>query len=193
MTTVRLTCFSGSTREGSLNTKLATIIAGMARAKGADVHHLSLADYPAPLYHEAYEREHGVPEPIKALQAEWVRSDAIFVASAEYNGSITPLMKNTIDWVSRVKVEGEPGSLAFKKPVWSLGAVSPGVQGGVNSLYQLRPIIARLGAIVMPEQLTVGGGASAFNEDDSFANARTVGLAEAQLDRLLDVAAKLKG
>ncbi|MGD1888302.1 MAG: NADPH-dependent FMN reductase [Cohaesibacteraceae bacterium] len=192
MSSVRLLALSGSTRDGSVNTKLASTITSMASNVGFDAVQISLADHPAPLFDADWEKQNGPPEPIKALQALMVEQDAIFVASPEYNGGITPLLKNTIDWLSRVRVEGQPGSLVFKKPVWSLGAVSPGVQGGVNSLYQLRPTITRLGAIVMPEQLTVGGGASAFNEDGSFANDRTINLATAQLERLFDVAGKLK-
>ena len=192
MSQIRFLALSGSTRDGSVNTQLAATVTAMATEVGFQASQISLADHPAPLFDADWEKANGVPDPIKALQALMVEQDAIFVASAEYNGGITPLLKNTIDWLSRVKVEGEPGSHVFRKPVWSLGAASPGVQGGVNSLYQLRPTIMRLGAIVMPEQLTIGGGASAFNEDGSFANDRTVSLARAQLERLLHVAGKLK-
>ncbi|MEM6711671.1 MAG: NAD(P)H-dependent oxidoreductase [Pseudomonadota bacterium] len=192
MSPVRLAAFSGSTREGSTNTKLVGAIAAIASEMGADVNVISLADHAAPLYDPELEAKSGIPESIKALQAIWTGSDAIFVASPEYNGSVTPLLKNTIDWISRVSIEGEERSLAFRKPVWSLGAVSPGSQGGVNSLYQLRPIVARLGAIVMPEQLTVGDGFSAFTDDGGFTNERTTGLAQTQVARLLDVAGKLK-
>lgn len=192
MSSIRFLALSGSTRDGSVNTQLATTITAMAAELGFETRQISLADYPAPLYDGDLEKAEGVPAPIKALQALMVEQDAIFVASPEYNGGITPLLKNTIDWLSRVSVEGEPRSLVFNKPVWAIGAVSPGVQGGVNSLYQLRPTVTRLGAIVLPEQLTIGGGASAFNEDGTFANERTVSLAKAQLERLHHVAGRLK-
>ncbi|MBV6659063.1 MAG: NAD(P)H-dependent oxidoreductase [Devosiaceae bacterium] len=189
MSTVSFLAFSGSTRQGSLNTRLAAAVTARAAKLGADAQHISLADYPAPLFDPTWEAENGVPEPIVELHKLVSAQDAVFIASPEYNGGYTPLLKNTIDWLSRVKAEGRH---PFRSPVYSLGAVSPGVQGGVNGLFQLRPTIARLGAIVMPEQITLGGGGSAFDDKGDFTNERTESLAQAQLTRLLAVAGKLK-
>ncbi|MEM1288004.1 MAG: NAD(P)H-dependent oxidoreductase [Pseudomonadota bacterium] len=190
MSNVTFLALSGSTRPGSVNTMLANAMVERAKKAGADAKLISLKDYPAPLYDTELESADGVPSSIKQLYDLIASTSAIFVASPEYNGGYTPLLKNTIDWMSRVKSES---GHAFRDPLYSLGAVSPGVQGGVNGLYQLRPTIARLGAIVMPEQLTIGGGASAFGDDGDFTNERTQGLADAQLSRLLETAAKLKG
>ena len=190
MSAVSLLLFAGSTRPGSINTKLAAAVAAMAAGIGFAARHISLADYPAPLYDPQLDAAEGPPESIVALYGLIANSDAVFLASPEYNGGYTPLMKNTIDWLSRVKADGRH---AFRDPVYSLGATSPGLQAGINGLFQLRPTIARLGAIVMPEQLTVPNGPSAFKEDGSFENERTVSLAKAQLERLHHVAGRLKG
>ncbi|MEM1302576.1 MAG: NAD(P)H-dependent oxidoreductase [Pseudomonadota bacterium] len=187
---VSFLALSGSTRPGSLNTMLATTMTKLAADMGADATLISLAQYPAPLFDQEFEAANGIPQPIQELYTLIAAQDAVFLASPEYNGGYTPLLKNTIDWLSRVKPDGRH---AFRDPVYSLGAVSPGMQGGVNGLYQLRPTIARLGAIVMPEQLTIGGGASGFGEAGGFSNDRTTSLAQAQLQRLLAVAGKLKG
>lgn len=189
MSKVKFLALSGSTRPGSVNTMLAAAMTNRAEGAGADAQQISLKDYPAPLYDPELEGAEGVPQAITDLYDLIASQDAVFIASPEYNGGYTPLLKNTIDWMSRVKSES---GHAFRDPVYSLGAVSPGVQGGVNGLYQLRPTIARLGAIVMPEQVTLGGGASAFGDDGDFTNERTRGLADGQIKRLIETASKLK-
>jgi chromate reductase len=186
MSAAKLLVFSGSTRQGSYNTKLATAVATMAGDLGADVTLVSLADYEAPLFHQDWERENGVPQTVTDLGALMAESDAAFIASPEYNAGVTPLVKNTIDWLSRLKPH------PIKETVFSLGAASPGMLGGIRGLFSLRTTLVGLNAIVMPEQLTVGGATSAFNEDGSFANERTVSLANVQLERLIDVARKLR-
>ena len=187
---VAFLAFSGSTRQGSFNTKLASAMAARASARGARATLVSLADHPAPLYDAAWEAAHGVPEPIHRLHDLLAAQDAVFIATPEYNGGTTPLLKNTLDWLSRVKTEGRH---PFRDPVYALGAASPGAQGGINALYALRPTVSRLGAIVMPEQLTIAGAPSAFDEQGDFAVPRTRDLADALLDRLLHVAARLRG
>lgn len=186
MSAAKLLVFSGSTRNGSLNTKLASAIANLAKELGFDVTLISLSDYAAPLFDPDWEAENGVPQTIFDLGALIDEHDAVFIASPEYNSGLTPLLKNTIDWLSRLKPH------PIKAPVFSLGGASPGVLGGIRGLFSLRATLVGLNAIVMPEQLTVGGAGSAFNEDGTFAVERTQGFAKAQLERLLDVAAKLK-
>lgn len=186
MSPVKLLTLSGSTRTGSFNTKLATAMSDLARQMGADVTQITLSDYPAPLFDPNWEAENGVPQAIVDLGALMQANDAVFIASPEYNSGVTPLLKNTIDWLSRLKPH------PIKAPLFSLGAASPGVLGGSRALVSLRITLVGLGAIIMPEQLTVGGAGSAFNEDGTFANERSQGFAKAQLERFLDVAGKLK-
>lgn len=186
MSAVKLLVFSGSTRAGSVNTKLATAVANLAKKMGARVTQISLSDYPAPLFDADWEAENGIPQSITDLSALMGDHDAVFIASPEYNSGVTPLLKNTIDWLSRLKPN------PFKDPVFSLGGASPGVLGGIRGLFSLRATLVGLNAITMPEQLTVGGAGSAFNEDGSFAVERTQGFATVQLERLIDVAGKLK-
>lgn len=187
MAPVKLLTISGSTRNGSHNTKLTTAVSVMATDLGAEVTEISLNDYPAPLFDPDWEKENSIPASITGLGALMSASDAVFIASPEYNSGLTPLLKNTIDWLSRLKPH------PFKQTVFSLGGASPGMLGGIRGLFSLRSTLVGLNAIVMPEQLTVGGAVSAFKDDGSFSNERTVSLAAVQLERLIDVAGRLRG
>lgn len=186
MSPAKLLVFSGSTRTGSFNTKLATAITNVAKEMAADATQISLGDYPAPLFDQDWEAENGAPQSIIDLGALMDAHDAVYIASPEYNSGVAPLLKNTLDWLSRLKPH------PVKAPVFSLGAASPGALAGVRGLISLRATLVGLNAIVMPEQLTISGAGSAFNEDGSFAVERTQGFAKAQLERLIDVAGKLK-
>jgi NAD(P)H-dependent FMN reductase len=186
MSAVNLLVFSGSTRAGSVNTKLATAVAAIGADLGADVTQISLADYAAPLFNPDWESDNGIPQTITDLGTLMSGSDAAFMACPEYNSGPTPLLKNTIDWLSRLQPH------PFKETLFSLGGASPGALGGVRGLVSVRASLVGLNAIVMPEQLAVGGAMSAFNEDGTFANERSAGFAKAQLERVIEVAAKLK-
>jgi chromate reductase len=130
MSAVKLLVFSGSTRQGSHNTKLATAVAAMAGDLGAKVTLISLADFEAPLFNQDWERENGVPQTITDLGALMAESDAAFIASPEYNSGVTPLLKNTIDWLSRLKPH------PIKETVFSLGGASPGMLGAFAAFFR---------------------------------------------------------
>ena len=74
--------------------------------QGAEVTRISLADYPLPIMDEDLEKEKGVPENAVQLARQIAAHDGLLIASPEYNASIPPLLKNTIDWVSRVRKDG---------------------------------------------------------------------------------------
>ncbi len=102
-TTARLLFFAGSARTASHNKKLARLGAMIAEANGIPATFLDLADYPMPIYHGEIEADDGKPENAKKLQAVMEAHSGIFIASPEYNASITPLLKNTLDWWSQVE------------------------------------------------------------------------------------------
>ena len=153
---------SGSIRHDSFNSHLAALMAERLRDRGADVTELSLADFPMPLFNEDVEETGGEPEHAVRLAALFAQADAIFLASPEYNNSLTPLMKNTIDWVSRQ--QGGP----FKQAIFGLGAVSSGRLSGVVGLSHLRDILAKLGAFMAPTSLSVANSAEAFDTAGEF-------------------------
>ena len=80
----------------------------------------------------------------------------VFITSPEYSASVTPLLKNAIDWVSRVREGSEPTYAAFKNRVFAIGSATASSSGGVRSMMALRQILELgCGALVIPEQVSV--------------------------------------
>jgi len=174
--------FAGSAREGSLNKKLAAVLATKLEAKGAEVSLIDLKDYPMPLYDGDFEDEHKEPEHAGALKALFRSHDALAIASPEYNSSITPLLKNTLDWVSRKGKDPKdaPSPFAGKKAI--LVACSPGALGGMRALNHVRDILFNVGVTVLPGSVAVGNGFKVFDEAGQLTDERT----DARLDGLVE-------
>ncbi len=170
----KILVFAGSIRAGSYNEKLAALVAKTLEARAIDVTHLSLKDYEMPFYNGDLESKGGVPDNAKKLAKLFDAQQGIFIASPEYNASFTPLLKNTIDWISRVKDDTKPFSKIF-----ALGGASPGSFGGYRSLIQLRQCLELgLGALVIPEMVSIRSAQDAFDEKD--------GLKDEVLNKQLD-------
>jgi len=165
---MRLLFFAGSAREGSYNKKLARLGRHIAEANGIEAVFVDLKDYPMPIYNGDLEAAEGPPERARAFKALLGGYEGVFIASPEYNASVTPLLKNTLDWVTRVRAKGESGLEVFQSRVFAIGGASPGNYGGMRSLLQLRQILAvGTGALVIPQQVAVPRAAGAFEEDGS--------------------------
>jgi len=168
---VRLLFFAGSARAGSHNKKLAKLGAAIAEVNGIPATFLDLADYPMPIYHGDMETAEGQPENAKKLKAVMEMHSGIFIACPEYNASITPLLKNALDWVSHVRPEGEAPLQVFKTRVFALGSASPGGMGGLRSLITVRQVLELgLGALVLPDQFATPRAHEAFGEDGHLKN-----------------------
>ena len=185
----RLLCFAGSTRSGSYNQALAGAMAKQLSLMEQDVTFLSLTDYPLPLFNADDEKEKGLPENAVRLAQMIAQHDGVFIASPEYNGSVTPLLKNMLDWVSRVPPEERH---PYHTPVYALGAASPGKLGGMRSLAHLRQIMSALGAIVIPEQISVGSAGSAFDDKGDLSGEREAAFLNKCATRLVQTAQRLK-
>ena len=120
----KILVFAGSIRTGSFNARLAALAAKELALAGADVTRISLDDYPMPLYDGDLEAASGVPANALKLKQMMAAHRGVFIASPEYNASVTPLLKNTIDWISRVRERGEPPLAVFKNRVFALGGAS---------------------------------------------------------------------
>ena len=187
----RILCFAGSIRSESYNARLAALAAKVLAMRDADVTLISLADYPLPIYDADLEKESGVPEPARQLRALMVAHNGILIVSPEYNHSVTPLLKNTIDWISRTKASPDRVGSPWKDRVFALGAASPGYYGGIRSLMHLRQILTgSLGCTVLPEQVSVPSAASAFAPDGSLSNEKSMAQLETMASRLIDEAAR---
>ena len=189
--TVKILILAGSTREGSFNRRLACAAAAQARAQGAEITLVDLAEYDLPIYNAELEATQGLPGNAVKLKDLFKSHRGIFIASPEYNAGVTPLLKNTLDWVSR-KGTDEAGLTAYRSNVFAIASASPGAVGGMRGLLMLRQILSvGIGALVLPEQVAVGRAGNAFAEDGRLTDERAAGMLETQLARLIEVAGAL--
>ena len=160
---IKILAFAGSTRRDSWNRKLIGSAVISAKKNHASVTLIDLADYPLPLYDGDLEAASGVPENALKLKALFKSHNALLIAAPEYNSSVTPLLKNTLDWVSR-EWQGESGLVPYQHKVAAIMAASPGQFGGMRMLPHLRQILNTLGVLVLPAQLSVPSADKAFDE-----------------------------
>jgi NAD(P)H-dependent FMN reductase len=167
----RILAFAGSTREASVNKKLVRIAAVTAREAGGDVTCIDLRDFPMPIYDGDFEVAQGLPENATRLYELMKAHDGLLLACPEYNSSMTGVLKNTIDWVSRPR-DAEPPLAAFTGKVAALLSASPGALGGLRGLVHVRAILGNIGVLVLPQQVTVSHAFDAFDDDDTLKDAR---------------------
>jgi len=159
----KIVTFAGSARRDSLNKKLARNAAFTAESLGAEGIFVDLADYPLSIYDGDLEASDGIPENARSLAEMIQTADGLFISSPEYNGAYSALLKNTIDWLSRIDRR------MLSKPV-AIASASPGGRGGVGGLTQLRAMLVHMRIPVMEHQLSVPeadralGGAGAAAE-----------------------------
>ncbi len=167
----RLLFFAGSAREKSFNKRLAKLGAAIADANGINATFADLADYPMPIYNGDLETREGPPENARKLKALMGVHTGVFIASPEYNASFSPLLKNTIDWISHTRDEGEAPMEVFKTRVFALGSASPGGMGGLRGLSQFRLVLELgIGALVLPDQFAVPRAVDAFEDSGHLKN-----------------------
>lgn len=188
----KILVFAGSIRTGSFNARLAANAAKQLALMDAEVTHISLADFPMPLYDGDLEAKSGQPENAIKLKQMFTAHGGIFIASPEYNASVTPLLKNTLDWVSRVREGREVPLAAYKDRVFAIGGASNGAYGAMRSLLALRQVLEiGCGALVIPDQIAVPRAADAYDENDNLKDEQTVNRLKGVLQRLIDVTRQL--
>lgn len=183
MANTRILAFAGSARKDSWNKKLVKIAAEGARAAGAEVTYLDFRDLPLPLYDEDLEAAEGLPANALKLKDLMKAHQGFLIACPEYNSSITPLLKNAIDWASR-PVPSEPSLVCFKEKVVVLMSASPGGLGGLRGLVHVRSILGSIGVLVLPDQKAIGGAYQAFDENGNLKD-------ESQQTAILQLGSKL--
>ena len=188
----RILVIPGSLRTGSHNARLAALAAKELVLADAEVTQISLQDFPLPLFDADTMAADGLPQPAVQLQRMMAAHQGVFITSPEYSASVTPLVKNTIDWMSRARVRGEPNYTAFKDRVFAVGAASSGSGGGMRSLMALRHILELgCGALVIPEQVNVAHAADAFDGMDNLKDERVAAALKALARRLVETARAL--
>ena len=189
MAAPKILVLAGSNRIGSHNVRLAALAAKELTLLDVDVTRISLTDYPLSIYDAETDAVHGQPEPAVRLKRMIASHHGVFIASPDYSASVTPLLKNAIDWVSRVRERGEPNYAAFKGRVFAIASASPEPNGGLPGLMALRQILeVGCGALVIPEQVSVARADQAFDDMDKLTEIRTANLFHAELARLVEMA-----
>ena len=185
----KILAFAGASRTQSWNKKLIRIGAAMARDAGAEVDLIDLRDYPMPFYDGDLEKAEGLPHKARELKALMVANHAFLLSCPEYNSSISGVLKNTIDWISRPRPD-EPN--AFKGRIAGLLAASPGNLGGVRGLLTVRQVLTTLGVLVVPTQFALSQAPNAFAEDGTLKDERHRDAVKAVVTELVTVTSALR-
>ncbi|MFL5294871.1 MAG: NADPH-dependent FMN reductase [Phenylobacterium sp.] len=159
-----LLAFAGSTRSGSLNQALLDLAVAEARAMGAEVTAIRLKDFDLPIYDGDLERD-AFPPAARELKRLFVAHDGFLIAAPEYNGSVSGVLKNAIDWASR-PTDGENlvSLSAFRGKVAGLMAASIGPFGGLRGITHMRQILSTIQCVAATEQVLLPLAHTAFDE-----------------------------
>jgi chromate reductase, NAD(P)H dehydrogenase (quinone) len=162
---IRVLAFAGSLRQESYNKKLIKIAVKGARDAGADVTLIDLKDYPLPVYDEDIEQQ-GMPSNVLKLKELFLSHQGLLLSCPEYNSSITGVLKNVIDWVSR-PMPNQPDLACFNDKIGALMSASPSWRGGLRGLVHVRSILSNINVLLIPQQVTLSKAHEAFNPEGS--------------------------
>src|SRR6202158_4873974 len=160
MSALKILVIPGSLRSGSHNAKLAAAAAPQFAQAGAEITHISLGDFPLPIYDGDLQTKSGVPKHAINLKRMMSAHHGVLIVTPEYNSSVPALVKNTIDWVSRVQDSHETRGQVFRERAFAIAAASEGRLGGTRSLAALRLILSACHATVIPNQLALSFAAA---------------------------------
>src|ERR1700723_2725242 len=134
MAALKILVIPGSLRTGSLNAKLAAVAAHQFAQAGVEVTRLSLADFPLPIYDGDLQTRSGVPKHAVDLKRMIGTHHGVLIVTPEYNSSVPALLKNTIDWVSRVHEMHESRGQVFRGRAFAVAGASHSRLGGARGL-----------------------------------------------------------
>ncbi len=195
MEPLRLLVIPASARAGSLNRRLASCAASLARAAGHTAHELDLRALALPVYDGDLEAADGVPPGALVLHQAIAQADGVLVVTPEYNGFPTPLFINAFDWLSRIQAtDAHPAGLAVtaNKPAALLSA-SPGPAGGLRSINFVRQYLQMAFAmVVVPQQFALGRAHEAFDDQGALKDGRTSQAVNGVVEALIRLATQLR-
>ena len=152
----RILAIAGSLRQGSYNRGLLRAAQEVA-PDWVEVRVFDIGQLP--FFNEDVEAA-GDPEPVRQFKDAITASNAVLIATPEYNGAVPGVLANAIDWASRPTGR----SVLRNKPVAVMGAVL-GKSGSVNAQAALRGVLSRIGAVVVPDpQVLVPQASRLFDE-----------------------------
>jgi chromate reductase len=191
MAALKILVIPGSLRTGSLNAKLAAVAAHRLAQAGTDVTRISLADFPLPIYDGDLQTKSGVPKNAVDLKRLIGAHHGVLIVTPEYNASVPPLIKNTIDWVSRVQDPQEGRGQVFRGRAFAIAAASHSRLGGTRSLAALRLILAACQALVIPNQLALAFADEAYDDMERLKHSPDIEALSSLVRQLIDVSQRL--
>jgi chromate reductase, NAD(P)H dehydrogenase (quinone) len=191
MAALKILVIPGSLRTGSLNAKLAAVAAHRLAQAGCDVTRISLADFPLPIYDGDLQTKSGAPKNAIDLKRLIGAHHGVLIVTPEYNASVPPLIKNTIDWVSRVQDPQESRGQVFRSRAFAIAAASHSRLGGARSLAALRLILSACQALVIPNQLALAFADEAYDDMERLKHPPDIEALGSLVRQLIDVSQRL--
>jgi chromate reductase len=186
MSALKILVIPGSLRTGSLNARLAAAIAHELVQSGAEVTRISLSDFPLPIYDGDLQAKSGVPKHAVNLKRMIGAHHGVLIVTPEYNSSVPALLKNTIDWITRVQDPHETRGQVFRERMFAIAAASGGRLGGTRALAALRLILSACHATVVPNQLALSFADQAYDEMDHLKHPADIEALKALVRQLID-------
>jgi NAD(P)H-dependent FMN reductase len=191
MAALKILVIPGSLRTGSLNAKLAATIALELAQAGAEVTRISLSDFPLPIYDGDLQSKSGVPKNAVNLKRMMGSHHGVLIVTPEYNSSVPALVKNTIDWISRVQDPHETRGQVFRDRAFAIAAASGNRLGGTRALAALRLILTACHAAVVPNQLALSFAEEAYDDKDRLKNAADIEAMGAMVRQLIEFSQRM--
>jgi chromate reductase len=182
----------GSLRTGSHNVRLAAAAIDELVRADAEVTRISLADFALPIYDGDLEADSGVPRAALDLKRMIANHHGVLIVTPEYNASLPPLVKNAIDWVSRVTDGAEPKGQVFRDRPFAIAAASAGRLGGARCLQALRLVLSACRAAVIPNQLSLAHADDAYDDMDRLRHPADKEAMQAMVRQLIAFAQQMK-
>jgi chromate reductase len=191
MSALKILVIPGSLRSGSLNARLAAVAAHEIALAGAEVTRISLSDFPLPIYDGDLQAKSGVPKNAVNLKRMIGVHHGVLIVTPEYNSSVPALVKNTIDWVSRVQDTHETRGQVFRDRAFAIAAASGGRLGGTRALSALRLILTACHATVIPNQLALSFADEAYDENERLKHSADSEALKALVRQLIDFSQRM--
>ena len=177
----------GSLRKGSYNAALTRALPGLAPPDMKLITAAPIGDFP--LYNADIQEASGFPPAAEDLAGAIRSADAVLFVTPEYNWSMPGVLKNAVDWVSRMKNQPFEG-----KPV-AIQSCSQGPLGGARMQYHWRMSMTFLKAYIFgTPEIFVGGAAGKFDKETlALTDQPTKDIVKQQLVAFAKFIAKMKG
>jgi len=191
MAALKILVIPGSLRTGSLNAKLAATLALELAQAGAEVTRISLLDFPLPIYDGDLQAKSGIPKNAVNLKRMMGSHHGVLIVTPEYNSSVPALVKNTIDWISRVQDAHETRGQVFRERAFAIAAASGNRLGGTRALSALRLILTACHAVVVPNQLALSFAEEAYDDRGRLKNAADIEAMGAMVRQLIEFSQRM--